>query len=226
MRKINPSNHIIKIFALGIILLFSIEVMTSGNIGQAADDVEWEIRLDFNESSGAYDFVVFGELSDANDESPPDNYDMPKPPPPMTPYIRAWFNSELEEPYNLLLKDYRLYPDSYKSWNLTVIWEPSGNDSSSSVTLSWSKENITNIEYDSIKFYKLGVSDPVSDLLVDSSYSFVCQAGIPQQFQIVCESESSDGVINIDDPLILVIILAIIIVIIVVVIVYWKKIRY
>ncbi|EMR74915.1 hypothetical protein MBGDF03_01080 [Thermoplasmatales archaeon SCGC AB-540-F20] len=95
-------------------------------INDINNDIEWSVTLNFNETDGKTDYVVFGEGPDANDGPPVDSYDEPKPPPPpMPPYVHTWFDDNLAEPYNLLFKDYRKYPDAYKVWNLSIQWAPS-----------------------------------------------------------------------------------------------------
>ena len=71
--------------------------------------IVWDVTLNFNESGGRIDYVVFGEAPDANDGPPADSYDQPKPPAQMPPYVRAWFDDNLSSPYNQLSKDYREY---------------------------------------------------------------------------------------------------------------------
>ena len=208
----------------GILLLFTTAIMTTEMNTEAADNVEWELKLDFNESGGAYDYVIFGEAPDANDGPPVDSYDEPKPPAPMPPYIRTWFNDNLAEPYNLILKDYRKHPDNHKTWNLTALWNPL-DDNSTTITISWDNNNITSIEYDSVELYKVGNSDPVSDMLADTSYSFLCPANEVQHFQIICQGGTVNGETDTNEIPLLYLILIIIVIIICLLILYWKIIR-
>jgi len=218
----NTTSIVRKIVVFGILLLSTTAIIRTEMNTEAADDVEWEVRLDFNEPDGAYAYAVFGEAPDANDGPPVDSYDEPKPPAPMTPYIQTWFNDNLSEPYNLLLKDYRRYPDTYKIWNLSIQWVPSDYVTSTSIIISWNISEIEDIEYTSVILYNRE-RNPLTDMITQNSYSFNCPANEAQQFQIICQSETSNGITDTIDTSSLILIFAlIIIVIIALLIVYWK----
>ena len=163
-------------------------------IGDATDDREWYITLNFKETSGATDYLIFGEAPDANDGPPADGYDTPKPPAPMPPYIRAWLDDDLPEPYNTLLKDYRSLSNGYKIWNLTIQWVPSDCLSSTSITISWSNSKITTIGYDSVLLYDN--SKVVANMKTEDIYIYESQAMVPHHFQIICSIESVEPSIN------------------------------
>ncbi len=224
--KINNKGHVSRILkktvALVMILLFTISFMTSEMNTTAANDVEWSVTIKLIESGGEEDRVIFGEAQDANDGPPYDKYDIPKPPSSPPPSISAWFYDNLSIPYNLLFKDYRKSPDNYKIWNLSVRWN-SLDVSSTTITISWDIQNMSSIEYESLKLYKNDESNHVSDLLIDTSYSFLCQAEEIQQFQIIGQKENlNDKTDNIEISSLFLIIALIIIVIIVMLIIYWK----
>ena len=158
----------------GILLLFfGFSIMPMVSIVKA-DDPVWDVTLTFTTLAGQFDFVVFGEASDANDGPPVDSYDVVKPPPPPSPYIRAWFDDSLPYPYKYLLKDYRSYPDTYKLWNLTTHWE---NSTGTTVTITWNSSSVAFSEYDTVILWRKGQINstwyPVADMLVDSSFSWV-----------------------------------------------------
>ena len=88
--------------------------------------ITWDKRMNFSETGGTTDYVKFGEAPDARDGPPADTYDVAKPPAPMTPYIRAYLNDNLPTPFDKLWSDYRQYPDTQKTWNLSVQWYPTG----------------------------------------------------------------------------------------------------
>ncbi len=181
--------HIVRIVAIfGISVLLSIGAFISIDMPRGApiDDIEWSVTLNFNETDGKIDHVVFGEALDANDGPPIDSYDQPKPPAPMPPYIRVWFNDNLPEPYNLLLKDYRRYPDTYKIWNLSIQWVPYGNATSTSVTMSWDINEVDDSEYPIVILYD-HEGNPLKNMTTQNSYSFICPAATPQNFKIICE---------------------------------------
>jgi hypothetical protein len=209
-----------KLIIFGILFIVSslaFEINT-----KAADDIEWDLRLNFSEPGGTYDYVIFGEKPDANDGGNPDVYDMPKPPAPIDPYIRAWLDDNLTEPYHNLLADYRKSPDNYKIWTLSVRWNTL-DETSTTITMSWNIQNITNLEYDSIKFYEKGNSNPIVDLFDETSYSSVFQADEVQQFQIICQNENTNGKSDdIEISYLYLIIALIIIVVIVLLVIYWQ----
>ena len=141
--------------------------------------VEWEATINFDETMGATDWVIFGEATDANDGPPADSYDAQKPPPSPTPYVRAWLDDNLPAPLSELSKDYRSYPDTDKIWNLTVQWFPSDYSTPSDISISWDIPDISQSEYDSVTF------DGV-DMLTQDSYVFTASAIVPYNFQIIC----------------------------------------
>lgn len=224
-KKDNISKILKKTVVFGVLTLFTISaIMASENI-KAADNVEWEVRLDFDEPGNASDYIVFGETTDAYDGLPVDSYDEPKPPALPTPYIRAWFDDNLAEPYNLLFRDYRKYPDAHKVWNLSVQWVPSDYNTPTTITISWDTNNITSTEYDSVELFKEDNSDPVSDMLVEKDYSFLCPANEVQRFQVICQGVTSNGETDANEIPFLYLILIIVLIVIVLVILYWKKTR-
>ena len=186
-----------KATAYGIILLLSICIFANikYTIAEKNTTDEWNVKLEFTDSTGVGDYVRFGEASDANNGPPPDDYDMPKPPsPPFPPYIRAWLDNDLEkQPFNLLLHDYRDLSSDSNTWNLTIIWVPDDSSSNTTITISWDVNNITSIGYDSVKLYGEDESNPVSNMLTDESYDFICPSNEAQSFQIQCKNEESNG---------------------------------
>jgi VCBS repeat-containing protein len=150
---------------------------------QPLDDV-WDVTLEFNEPGGAYDNVFFGEKTDASDG--PDSYDVPKSPPGIPPYIRAWYNTGFSSPYHELWEEYKFYPDTNKYWNLTIQWVPSDYSSPTTVTISWDNTLVANSEYTSVVLYDVAGDINVADMLVDSSYAFTANALALKQFKILC----------------------------------------
>ena len=134
---------------------------------------------------GTSDYVVFGEAPDANDGPPADSYDQPKPPAPMLPFVRAWFDDGLSPPYNQLLKDYREYNNTnYKEWNLTIHWMPDGA-LDTDVNVTWDSNEFNDSEYDIVILYDINNNDEV-DMILNSYYEFLCPAYVPQDFTINC----------------------------------------
>ncbi len=196
MNKLQNHCHFFQIVKTAIIMtmsfLLSIGVFISADIPTviAADEIEWDATLDLNETNGYFDYVVFGEAPDANDGPPQDDYDTPKPPAPMPPYLRAWFFDNLTVPYNLLYKDYREYPDTYKVWNLSVRWVPSDYTTPTNVTISWNIDEVDNSEYLSIILHDIE-NDIEVDMIDNSYYEFDCPAMTTQTFNIICEGSNA-----------------------------------
>jgi len=187
-------NVLKKTVALGLVMFLSTTTIMVTQISIHAQDipVEWDVTLHFNEPGGAFDTVVFGEAYSASDGQ--DDYDLMEPPfPPQLPYIVAWFDTDLDEPYNKLWYDYRQYPDDYKVWNLSVIWmsEP-GNESSTNIDISWNTSKIVESGYVSVLLY--GDDDTVvADMITEDHYKFVSSSGPLNYFQIICQSEMVDN---------------------------------
>ena len=150
-----------------------VEVPVIMNDGDVA--VGWSVTLDFNEDSGNYDYVVFGEVSTANDGEPHDSYDTPKSPPPIEPYIRAWFKDNLSTPYNLLLKDYRQYPDAEKTWDLYAIWKCSSS-TPTNITISWNASEFIGCEYNSVVLWRYDPSDEgwdfAANMIIEEEFTY------------------------------------------------------
>jgi len=161
--------------------------------------IVWDVALIFNEPGGAYDYTIFGEAPDANDGPPADAYDTVKPPAPMPPYIRTWFNDSLPSPYDLLWKDYRVYPATTKTWNLTVQWVPTNYISPTTITINWNPSSINSTEYSMIRLCTSG-GTPLKNMRLYSTYTFNCPAMIPQSFKIVCLINNPPNTPNTPSP--------------------------
>ncbi len=155
------------------------------NLDEPLDDT-WNVTLEFNEPGSAYDNAFFGEATDASDGQ--DSYDVPKSPPGIPPYIRAWFDTNFSDPYDELWEEYKHYPDFYKDWNLTVQWVPSDYISPTTLTISWDNNSFNDSEYISVILYDVGNSTNVSNMLVNNSYTFTCPALLLQNFKIICNT--------------------------------------
>jgi len=214
-----------KLVFIIIVALLMVPLFLSENIS-AIDNLDWDVRLNFIETSGDEDYVIFGESSDAVDGSIRDDYDMPKPPSaPMPPYLRAWFDDNLSAPYDLLLADYRKSSDTYKMWNLSLLWVNNEN-SSTTITITSSIQNITNFYYDSLELYNESEDIPVANFLLDEKYSFNINANEIKKFNIICTKEENNELFNnIDVMTSIAIFLLVIIIISVFVIIYFQKLR-
>lgn len=180
-------------YAIVLLLVFTVgadmnaqnQFLSNDNFSYSSErSIGWNVTLIFNVSSGMNDSVVFGEADNATDGPPPDYWDQPKPSPPAQPYVYAWFNDSLPNPYDKLLKDYRHYPDSYKVWNLSILWVPESGHKPTKVTISWDPDEVDTSEYDS-KYLCNSVGTPIRDMASFSNYSFNCPANNQRDFKII-----------------------------------------
>jgi len=153
----------------------------------------WSMMLNFSETSGKNDYVIFGEIHDANDGEPPDiYYDVPKAPAPVSPYIRGWFDAGMSEVYSELSEDYRHYPDTYKIWDLYVQWE-SGSSNPTNIMISWNNNEFNNCEYSNITLMRYDPFDVewdfVANMLTENEYMYMPRYFAPtwlkDHFQII-----------------------------------------
>jgi hypothetical protein len=145
--------------------------------------ISWEARLNLFGPDNVNDFIVFGEFSDASDGQ--DSYDVPKPPTPSEPYVYGWFDANLSIPYNKLWKDYRLYPDTYKVWDMYVRWEDSG---SGNITINWNTSDVNASEYSYVTLKDMSTGSN-TDMLLESNYTYFTTNGLVRYFQIICSIE-------------------------------------
>jgi hypothetical protein len=154
--------------------------------------ITWDVTLNFNNPGGQNDNVVFGEAPDARDGPPADSYDIPKPPAPMTPYIRTYLKDyNLLVPYNNLWKDYRQYPDTQKTWNLSIQWYPEDETSPTTITMSWSTAAVHASEYTTVNLCT-ATGTVLKNMLEDTTYTFSCPALTPQNFNIICSQQQQN----------------------------------
>jgi len=187
----NYLNPLRKVFVNFLILLLITIFFMQTNLNitaSSSETLEWSVTLIFYEKDGANSNVVFGEALDASDGQ--DSYDTPSPPPSIPPYIRTWFDSDLNEPYNNLFKDIRIYPDESKIWDLYVQWVPSDFTSSSDFTISWSISEISASKYDSVVLFDYDNDIVVADMQLENNYTYTSSAMKPYYFQIICNSTS------------------------------------
>jgi len=125
---------------------------------------------------------LFGESSSASDGQ--DVFDVPKPGMPPAPYVYAWFDANLTEPYDRLWMDYRYYPDTQKTWDLYVLWEDSV---STNLTMSWDSANLSGCEYNTVLLRDV-LSDVEVDMFEFSNYTYLASSYVVRHFEIICSS--------------------------------------
>ena len=185
--------HLIAVF-LSILLIFTVITPLTIN---AQEIKTWSSTITFNEPGGASDTVILSEAPDALDGPPRDQYDIPKPIPPMSPYIRAWFDDGLTQPYHLLWEDCRQYPAISKTWNLIIQWAPEDFVSSTSITINWNPSILIGTEYNSIDLYHSGSF--AVDMRTQGSYSYTAPAFTPTPFTIICNTIGNQPPFAIND---------------------------
>jgi chitodextrinase len=180
------------LFVLGIIFFNISTIVTPYYSTIRAEDtaISWECILYCNETSGRIDSVTIGEALDANDGSPADDFDVVKPPTPITPYVRAYLSDNLQSPYNTLWKDFRQYPDTNKVWNLSIQWAPTDSVSNSDITLSWNPTLIDGSEYTTINLCS-NTGAPLKNMYTENGYTFSCPAYAPQSFKIIGQRDNT-----------------------------------
>lgn len=187
---------IIALFLLSLCLVASATLSlgpTPQSKGSGGRDASWDAVITAT-ASGKTDTTTFGEAVDAHGGPPPDAYDVAKPPFPIPPYVRIFFNDSLEAPYNQLWKDYRHYQGLTTIWNLTVQWVPDDYATPSSVTLTWSTASIGLCEYDFVYLCKTD-GTPLVNMRTTDHYTFACPAVILQNFRIRCIVDQAPPVI-------------------------------
>ena len=213
-----------KVLRLAIIILFIISsIFTLSNLffinntKASENTVDWQVTLNIIGSDGTKDTVIFGEKNNASDGK--DQEDLPKPPAPQIPYIRASFTTNLEEPYNTLWYDYRALSEDSKTWNLTVIWV-SDNNSTANIAISWEMPEELANGYNSVYLHNA----EIIDMKTNSKYQYTSSNSEPHSFQIILQNTELNGASDTNNiTSIILIALIIVIIIIIIIAVYIKK---
>lgn len=188
-----------KILVLGLFLIFMISSLSTAYpqthyiVKREGKAIVWDVLLNFHEPGGASDQSIFGEAPDARDGPPADAYDTVKPPLPMAPFIRVWFNDSIPYPYDELWEDYRYYPETSKIWNLTVQWVPSDYASSTMITITWNQSRVANSEYNVVNLCT-NTGIPLKNMLLTNTYVFNCLALTLHYFKIICLTNQAPGI--------------------------------
>jgi hypothetical protein len=212
--------RLIIIIILSLSFLFIIfNLIFASNITASENSAEWQVVLNITEPNETKDTVTFGEKNTASDGK--DLFDIPKPPAPQTPYIRAWFTTPFHPPYNMLWEEYKASSNNYKVWNLTILWI-SETSFQTDITISWDVSNVLASGYDSIN---LKSSDTI-DMLVKNKYSYPANSNQPNNFQIILNNKTIENKSDKNEETsYLIPILVIIILVIIIVSIYIVKIK-
>jgi len=222
-RKHKTSKNVVRKTMTALLLFFlilnSLHILfneTVTTVSKASsENIAWDSTMRITESGGRGDDVVFGEAANASDGR--DEYDKIKPPfPPQLPFLLIRFDTNLDLPYSELWYDYRRYPDDHKMWNFSILWmsEP-GNETSTTIDISWDITEVDDSEYTSILLYENNTV--VADMLTESGYTFDSPGETLHRFQIICQSETSDNNETSFLPFIVVLITIVLFTL------YWKK---
>jgi len=160
---------------------------TSGNTDTSSlyqfSIIRWYVVLNISTTSGKFDTVVFGEVDDASDAQ--DQYDVPKPPAPNEPYVYAYFDAGLSEPYDKLWEEYKDYPDNTETWDLYVKCNTSGPIlGDTDVTLSWDTDEVNDSEYDIVELWN--ATEKIADMRTENKYTFDADFDEEYNFLIKC----------------------------------------
>ncbi len=173
------------VFSLGLTSGIGTAFVSPGKTTSSHRGITWDVIITGRETGTITDTVVFGEAPDARDGPPEDSYDVAKPPFPMPPYLRLWSSDNLTIPYSALWNDYRHYPGTSKTWNISVQWWPADSASPTTVTLSWDRSRVNASEYSIVTLCTWG-GGSLCNMRTQSSYSFACPAIAIQRFKVVC----------------------------------------
>ena len=174
------------IISLVLVILISVAIMPA--VYSQEEQYGWETTLNFTETGGKKDSIVFGEKEDASDAK--DAYDAPDPGgAPTPPYVDVSFTTSFKYPHSKLMYEFKHYSiqNIYKKWNFTINWQ---GDIPTDVTITWNPNEFNNCTYESIVLYnKTGVS--LSDMKVENNYTFICSPGAIQSFEIICRNNQA-----------------------------------
>lgn len=172
--------HRVLLYGILFIFIFNVHILiTSGS----ENDIQWNLTLVISSETGKSDTVTIGEALTATDGMQYDNFDVPKPISPLTPYVRCWLDDNLNEPYNELWRDYRSYPDTQKIWEITVQWVPADHTSPTDITITWDKSLLQSSEYTSVNLYD-NSGNTLRKMMNTNTYTFIAQAMTSYTFSI------------------------------------------
>ena len=229
MKKNHPSRTmIIKriIFLILVICLIGTSLTSLSNRNRSfflvtAQENEWILPLHFAESSGREATIVMKGSINASEGQ--DNLDIPIPPPPMPPYLRAWFATPFSIPFNNLLNESKRLPSNKAIWNISVIWVPEvENASTTTITISWDPTLAQQSTYDSVQLYERNTS--VANMYIDNHYTFPTNGSI-HHFQVIAQNTPD---ISGEDqlPILPITIIIIVLVLAIIIALYWYKRKY
>ena len=181
------------IFTIVIILLFTIpSILVVSN----EQGVVWDAVINV-EAPASNDWVIIGEDPSSNDGPPYDINDVNKAPVPPSG-IYMYCDDNLGGTYSKLYGDYRYYPDTTKTWNLTVEYSigTAHPDPTVTVNMTWNISDFEDSEYSFVNLTDWSGTF-IIDMLSQNYYVFSITDPGPgvgfEQFKIICEGGRSSG---------------------------------
>jgi parallel beta-helix repeat protein len=162
----------------------------------APRDSAWSAQLDFHETTGRSDYVIFGEAPDASDDK--DSYDTPNPPSSPDPYLDAYFSTPLTWPYDILMKDIKQSPAEEKIWDLHIncsLSIPPVQDTT--ITITWNTDEVNTSGYETIVLCDDN-GGILQNMKENHVHSFNTLEPTLQHFKIIC-SNNIPLIIYVDD---------------------------
>jgi len=183
-----------------IISMLVISFLLVTTIVVSSEPTEWEAEIWITETGGRHDYIIIGEKLDASDDV--DSYDVPKCPPPPSPFVRAYiYHDGLQYPYNILWFEYRNSTENvYKEWKLrsmVFVSDPTN------VIITWDKEDFCNSSYQNV-FLCDSDGEVLVDMKIGENYTYESEAYSYNEFIIKTIPNSiydvnNDGQVNFQD---------------------------
>ena len=165
-------NKLYKRLITATIILLMILPMVNA---QKETTLNWHYSITFS-GNNMNPILWFGESTNANDGQ--DTYDVPMPPMPPQPFLYAYFDSGLEEPYDKLMYDIKHYPDNYKVWNIKLL-----SSNGCNIVVNW--EKVKGTEYKIVLLKDLETGNTVN-MKEATNYEFEINSWSMYSLQIVC----------------------------------------
>ena len=148
----------------------------------------WYLECVILDNTGYYaDFFLLSESPQGHDGPPADYHDAPQCPAPPFPYVLGYSDDNLGYPYDKLLSDCRHYPDTYKIFNVTVVHDFIGvNTSNYGLEFSWTINGSDDIEYSNIEFINTLTNEHFS-FFEQSSWSTPVEITGSTNYKIICD---------------------------------------
>jgi len=191
MKKGNRNKITIKkggCLLLSILLVLATLIITPAATGDKQRGDPWSVTLNFEDSvCGSKDTAIFAGHSSASDGQ--DIYDIPKAGYPPAPYMYAWFDAGLDEPYDYLWTDCKHYPGDQKTWYLNVTCDAScpPTRGTTNITISWDSDKVNESEYTHhVELWN--DTQKVADMKTETQYILQnAESGSTYAFQIRCQ---------------------------------------